>query len=74
MLLLDIADGTAWWVLYLVLVTVLWPFAVMLVSIVLGQFSFFKSYLRRIALRMGFGKRAEIKKGGKATAEPLDPV
>ena len=56
MLLLDAPDGIIWWVLYLLLVTFLWPVAVMLVSVLFGQFSFFKMYLTRMARRMGFGK------------------
>jgi len=47
-----------WWVLYLLLVTLLWPLCVMLISVPMGQFSFFKNYLGRMARRMGFGKKA----------------
>ena len=34
---------------YIILVTILWPIMVLLVSIPLGQFFFFRSYIRRIA-------------------------
>jgi hypothetical protein len=34
---------------YILLVTVLWPLMVILVSLPLGQFFFFRSYIRRIA-------------------------
>lgn len=47
-----------WWVLYLLLVTLLWPICVMAISIPMGQFTFFKTYLSRMARRMGFGKKA----------------
>jgi formyltetrahydrofolate-dependent phosphoribosylglycinamide formyltransferase len=47
----------AWWVLYLTLVTLLWPCCVLFYSIPLGQFQFFKNYLKRIASRM-FGKKS----------------
>lgn len=51
-----------WWVLYFTLVTLLWPMCVMLISIPLGQFSFFKTYLGRMARRMGFGRKAAARK------------
>jgi len=45
-----------WWIVYLILVTLLWPMCVLLISIPLGQFPFFKNYLKRIASRMA-GKK-----------------
>ncbi len=68
MVLIDVPKGVMWWVLYLVLVTVLWPLAVMLISVPMGQFPFFRSYLGRMARRMGFG-RAE-----KPAAKSSDAV
>jgi len=41
-----------WWVLYIILVTIMWPFCVLIISIPLGQFSFFKNYIQRIAKKM----------------------
>jgi len=41
-----------WWTLYIILVTILWPFCVLLISIPLGQFSFFKNYIQRIAKKI----------------------
>jgi hypothetical protein len=41
-----------WWVLYIILVTILWPFCVLIISIPLGQFSFFKNYIQRIAKKI----------------------
>jgi hypothetical protein len=49
---LPLEKGVLWFVLYILLITVLWPVAVLLVSIPLGQFPFFKNYLVRIARRM----------------------
>jgi formyltetrahydrofolate-dependent phosphoribosylglycinamide formyltransferase len=40
-------------ILYIVLVTLLWPLAVLLVSYPLGQFAFFKKYIARIFKRFG---------------------
>ena len=56
MLWFDAPEGIVWWVLYVLLVTFLWPVAIMLVSVLFGQFSFFKMYLMRMARRMGFGR------------------
>ena len=41
-----------YFVIYVVVVTVLWPFCVLLISIPFGQFSFFKRYLGRIKYKM----------------------
>jgi folate-dependent phosphoribosylglycinamide formyltransferase PurN len=45
-------NKAAWVLLYIFLVTVLWPLAVMLVSVPLGQFSFFRRYILRIWSKM----------------------
>ena len=44
--------------LYVVLVTILWPFCVILISIPFGQFGFFRTYLKKIGRRMT-GKRMQ---------------
>jgi hypothetical protein len=47
--LLALEKGTAaWYFLYVVCMTLLWPLAVLLVSIPLGQFNFFKAYISKI--------------------------
>ncbi|MFN8251053.1 MAG: phosphoribosylglycinamide formyltransferase [Ferruginibacter sp.] len=40
--------GAIWVIVYILLITLLWPLAVLLVSIPLGQFGFFKRYIRKI--------------------------
>ncbi|MEI9955657.1 MAG: hypothetical protein WDM90_04950 [Ferruginibacter sp.] len=40
-------------VVYIVLITLLWPLAVLIISIPLGQFSFFKRYIVKIFKRFG---------------------
>lgn len=37
---------------YILTLTVLWPFCVLLISIPFGQFNFFVSYLRKIRIRL----------------------
>ncbi len=46
--------------LYIILVTILWPFCVILISIPFGQFMFFKSYLKKMGRRMA-GKNTEYR-------------
>lgn len=41
--------------LYIILVTILWPFCVILISIPFGQFNFFRSYLKKMGRRFGVG-------------------
>jgi len=60
LLLTNLEKGIAWVVLYVLLVTLLWPVCVLLISIPLGQFAFFKRYIIRI------GKKMSGKKAGKS--------
>ena len=48
LLLSGLEKGVAWVVLYILLITILWPVSVLIVSIPLGQFRFFSGYLSRI--------------------------
>lgn len=62
---LNIDNPLAWTIIYILLVTLLWPLAVIVVSIPLGQFSFFSKYLSKMGTRMGLGKRQESKVKGQ---------
>ncbi|UEG50703.1 phosphoribosylglycinamide formyltransferase [Ferruginibacter lapsinanis] len=52
LVLFDIDKGFLWVLLYIILITILWPFCVLLISIPLGQFNFFTRYLSKIWKRM----------------------
>jgi formyltetrahydrofolate-dependent phosphoribosylglycinamide formyltransferase len=54
--LASLEKGFLWILLYILLITLLWPVCVLIISIPLGQFSFFRQYLRRIFTRMSGGK------------------
>ena len=54
--LINIEKGVLWTVAYIFLITLLWPVCVLVISIPLGQFSFFKSYLSRVFRKMS-GKK-----------------
>ncbi len=45
-----------WTIIYIVLITVIWPLAVLIVSIPFGQSRFFTKYIKKIGFRMGIGK------------------
>ena len=53
LLFLNIEKGVFWVFLYIITISILWPIAVILVSIPLGQFSFFKRYLRNMYEKIG---------------------
>jgi folate-dependent phosphoribosylglycinamide formyltransferase PurN len=53
--LVFLEKNAAYWLIYPLLLTILWPFSVILVSFLTGQFSFFKGYLGRIWGRLAGG-------------------
>lgn len=53
---LVIQQDWLWAVIYILLMTIIWPLAVLLVSIPFGQFSFFRKYIRKIGGKMGVVK------------------
>lgn len=48
----ELDRGIVWILLYILFITLLWPLCVMIISIPLGQFLFFRNYLKRIFGRM----------------------
>jgi hypothetical protein len=50
---LAIERGWLWVVIYILIVTLLWPFSVLLVSVFFGQYRFFTGYLKKIGRRIG---------------------
>jgi hypothetical protein len=59
--LLAIQQDWLWAVIYILLITIIWPLAVIVVSIPFGQHAFFIKYIRKIGEKMG------VVKGGKKT-------
>ena len=58
LILAGLEKGFLWIVLYILLITLLWPVCVLLISLPLGQFSFFKEYLVKVWNKMtGRNKR-----------------
>lgn len=56
--LFPLEKGVLWFIIYILLITILWPICVLIISIPFGQFSFFKNYLQRIWKRMTGKKSA----------------
>ena len=49
--------GVLWVVMYILLVTALWPVCVVFISIFTGQYTFFKKYVGKMASRIFGGKK-----------------
>ena len=56
---LAVREDWLWAVLYILLVTIIWPFAVLIVSIPFGQFRFFIRYIRKIGEKLGLIKKKD---------------
>lgn len=74
LLMMGIEEGWLRITMYIILVTLLWPLAVLLVSIPFGQFRFFSNYLKKIGKRMGLtgSRKSEVgnKKSEAGSQEP----
>ncbi|MEP7256497.1 MAG: phosphoribosylglycinamide formyltransferase [Ferruginibacter sp.] len=62
LLFTNLEKGITWIILYLLLITLLWPVCVLLISIPLGQFAFFKRYIIKVWKKMS-GERNNKKSG-----------
>ena len=51
--ILSIEADWLWVIIYLLLVTIIWPVMVLIVSIPFGQFRFFSNYTRKLGQKMG---------------------
>lgn len=54
--ILQLEQDWLWAIVYILLVTLIWPFMVILVSIPFGQYRFFTNYTRKLGEKMGFIK------------------
>lgn len=55
MTLTRLENGVGWVIVYLILVTALWPLCVLFLSLFTGQFLFFRKYVGKLGSRI-FGK------------------
>jgi len=65
---LSVEKDWLWTVIYILLVTMIWPLAVLTVSLFFGQFKFFKGYVKRLGQRIGIIRdlRFEVSNPGLA--------
>lgn len=59
LMLTGLEKGVVWIILYILLVTLLWPICVLLISIPLGQFAFFRRYLLKVWGKISGRKAAD---------------
>ena len=50
--LLSIQQNWLWIVVYILLITIIWPLMVLIISIPFGQFPFFRTYIQKIGRRI----------------------
>ncbi len=66
----------AYWLVYPIVLTILWPFSVLFVSLLTGQFRFFKGYLGRVGAKLvggiGAGAGAVAAGGGSVVGGGTD--
>ena len=58
---LSIEADWLWAIIYIVLVTIIWPAMVLLISIPFGQFRFFSNYTRKLGEKIGLLKTQKVK-------------
>lgn len=56
---LAIQQDWLWAIIYIILITIIWPMAVLLVSFPFGQFRFFSRYISKIGQKLGMYKTKE---------------
>jgi hypothetical protein len=59
--LLAVQTDWLWAILYILLLTIIWPMMVLLVSILFGQFRFFNNYTRKLGRKLGVLKPEKVK-------------
>ena len=52
LLMTGLEKGALWILCYIILITLLWPVCVLLISVPMGQFAFFKNYIHRIISKL----------------------
>jgi formyltetrahydrofolate-dependent phosphoribosylglycinamide formyltransferase len=67
--ILHIEQGWLWVLIFILIMTLLWPLAVILVSIPLGQYPFFIKYIRKIGKRVGL---IDSRKSVVISQSPMD--
>ncbi|HEU5168863.1 MAG TPA: DUF6787 family protein [Chitinophagaceae bacterium] len=59
--MLPIEADWLWAIIYILLVTIIWPAMVLLISLPFGQFRFFSNYTRKLGEKLGLLKAGKVK-------------
>ena len=59
--ILAVQQDWLWTVIYILLITLIWPMAVLIISIPFGQFPFFIKYIRKIGSRIGIVRSRSVR-------------
>ena len=57
---LSIEADWVWAIIYIILVTIIWPMMVLLISLPFGQFRFFSNYTRKLGQKIGLLKAGKV--------------
>jgi hypothetical protein len=57
---LSIEDDWLWTIIYIILVTIIWPAMVLIISLPFGQFRFFYNYTRKLGQKIGLLKPGKV--------------
>jgi hypothetical protein len=58
--LLSIESDWLWTIIYILLVTIIWPVMVLIISVPFGQFRFFSNYTRKLGQKIGLLKQGKV--------------
>ena len=70
--LLLIEADWLWAIIYIFLVTVIWPIMVLIISIPFGQFRFFSNYTRKLGQKLGVIKAGAGNQKSEARSQDSD--
>lgn len=59
--LISINADWLWAIVYILLITIIWPLMVLVISIPFGQFRFFSAYTRKLGQKLGVVKEEKVK-------------
>lgn len=69
--ILTIEADWLWAIIYILLVTIIWPAMVLIISIPFGQFRFFSGYTRKLGQKMGLIKGEDVDQASGVKSEKL---
>jgi hypothetical protein len=53
----EIDNKLIWTGLYIIIISLLWPLAVIVVSLPMGQYRFFNNYIKKLSAKFGWNKK-----------------